>query len=151
MATTYATTTEVTTYLQLADGNAASATEAEVKQAEIDLDDYALGYTGTWDSTTERKLTPSGLGSRKAAFLKRAVSEQVAYRRLMGPHFFTRAQFATVEADGFKREGTIPLVAPKASLLLAEAGLVRKSGRITNRPSLPDNWFETAYDLDEGE
>lgn len=149
MATTYATTTEVSTYLQLSDGSAASATEAEVKQAEIDIDDYALGYTGTWNETTERKLTPASLGSRKSTFLKRAVSEQVAYRRLMGPSFFTRAQFATVEADGFKRTGTVQLVAPKASLLLAEAGLVRKSGRITNTPSLPANWFETAYD--EGE
>jgi len=149
MATTYATTTEITTLLQLADASAAAATENEVKQAEIDIDDYALGYTGTWDSTTERKLKPSGLGNRKATALKRAVAEQVSYRRLMGPSFFTRAQFAKVEADGFKREGTVPLVAPKASLLLAEAGLVRKSGRISNAPSLPANWFETAYD--EGE
>jgi hypothetical protein len=120
-----------------------------VKQAEIDIDDFALGYTGTWDATTERKIKPSGLGARKATALKRAVSEQVAYRRLMGPTFFQRAQFATVEADGFKREGTVPVVAPKASLLLAEAGLVRKSGRISNSPSLPANWFETAFD--EGE
>ena len=149
MATTYATTNEITTLLQLADGSAAAATENEVKQAEIDIDDYALGYTGTWDSTTERKLKPSGLGNRKATFLKRAVAEQVSYRRLMGPSFFTRAQFADVKADGFERIGTVPLVAPKASLLLAEAGLVRKSGRISNAPSLPANWFETAYD--EGE
>lgn len=149
MATTYATTTEVTTYLQLAEPTAAAATENEIKQAEIDIDDYALGYTGTWDTTTERKVKPSGLGARKATSLKRAVAEQVAYRRLMGPSFFQRAQFADVKADGFERIGTIPVIAPKASLLLAEAGLVRKSGRITNAPSLPANWFETAYD--EGE
>lgn len=145
MATTYATTTEVTNLLQLAESTAASATENEVKQAEIDIDDFALGFTSTWNAATERKLTPANLSTRTAALLKRAVAEQVSYRRLMGPSFFTRAQFADVKADGFERIGTLPVVAPKVSLLLAEAGLVRRSGRISNG-RLPVDWFETAAD-----
>jgi hypothetical protein len=146
MATTYATTNEVTTYLQLALSTADAATENEVKQAEIDLDDYALGFIGSWDATTERKLKPANYTSRTQTSLKRAVAIQVDYRRVMSASFFTRAQLETVESDGFKRTGTLPLVAPKASLLLAEAGLVRRTGRISNWRRHPIDWFETAAD-----
>lgn len=147
MATTYATTTDVTTYLQLAEPSASAASEAEVKMAEIDIDDFALGYRDSIDATTERKITPSQHSDVARLLLKRAVAEQVSYRRLMGPSFFTKAQFGDIKADGFERTGTIPVIAPKAALLLAEAGLVKKSGRIVNS-RLPADWFETGADLD---
>ena len=142
---TYATATDVTDILTLANPDLEPVTSSEIKQAELDIDDV-IGLQ-TWNNDTERKLTPNNLFPYQRVYLKRAVASQVEYRRVMGPDFFARAQFKHVETpDGFKRDGVLPYVSPKATQLLAEAGLSRRIGRITSRSQLPYNWFETAAD-----
>lgn len=109
--------------------------EAEVNQAERDLDDLALGAHGERQNAAPyRKLDPLNLDEYKADGLERACCEQIRYRRLMGSEFFARPQRKSGEAENVKFDGTLPHVAPRALAILSDVGLVNRlgSGSTTN-------------------
>jgi hypothetical protein len=130
MATTYTDAAAVNAYIGVTD-----VSDAEINQAEADLDDLALGAWKRQTTAPFRKLIPAKVSAAKADGLARATAEQVKYRRLMGEEFFTRPQRDKGSVDGVSYEGTLPHIAPRALAILADVGLVVKSGRPSTMPA----------------
>jgi hypothetical protein len=131
MATTYLTTEEAETLLGY------EITEAEVLQAESDLDDLALGVVLKMDRSTEapfRKINPDKLTPAQEDNLKRATAEQIKYRRLMGEEFFSRPQRDKSSAEGVSVEGRLPHIGERVTAILADAGLINRLGTYSTKP-----------------
>jgi hypothetical protein len=131
MATTYLTTEEAETLLGY------EVTEAEILQAESDLDDLALGVVLKMDRSTEapfRKLNPAKLTPAQEDNLKRATAEQIKYRRLMGEEFFSRPQRDKSSAEGVSVEGRLPHIGERVTAILADAGLINRLGTYSTKP-----------------
>jgi hypothetical protein len=127
---TYTSEEEANSYLGISD-----VSEPEIVQAEADLDDLALGAHP--DRMTEapfRKINPERITPHRGDALHRATCEQVRYRRLMGAEFFTRPQRDKGSAEGVSYEGTLPHIAPRATAILADVGLINKTGRASFTP-----------------
>lgn len=130
MATTYTDAETVNAFIGVAD-----VSDAEINQAEADIDDLALGAWERQTAAPFRKIDPEKVPAAKADGLARATAEQVKYRRLMGEEFFTRPQRQRGSAEGVSYEGTLPHIAPRALAILADVGLVIKTGRPSTRPA----------------
>lgn len=130
----YATPTEVENITGLEE-----VSEAETEQASLDLDLYALGARPSRNSETGLKLTPADLSEPQQAAVKRACAIQVKYRRKMGVDFFeTPQRGGTIKIDGIEYSGTLPLASQQAQDLLADYGLIDRTGTVTSRPE----WVE---------
>jgi hypothetical protein len=127
----YTSTESATTYLGIYD-----LTEEEINKAEQDIDDLALGAQPDRSTTAPfRKIDPEKIQGYKADGLHRATCEQVRYRRLMGSEFFSRPQRDKGSAEGISYEGTLPHIAPRALAILADVGLVNRTGKASAGPS----------------
>jgi hypothetical protein len=121
----YTTEEDANIYLGFTD-----VSEAEVLQAERDLDDLALGaYPDRQTEDPFRKIDPEKIDAFKADGLHRATCEQIRYRRLMGSEFFARPQRKSGKAEGVEFDGTLPHIAPRSLAILADVGLVQKLGK----------------------
>lgn len=131
MATTYISQEDATSYLGY------EPSEAEILQAESDLDDLALGVVLKMDRSTEspfRKINPDKLTPIQEDSLKRATAEQIKYRRLMGEEFFSRPQRDKSSAEGVTVEGRLPHIGERVTAILADAGLINRLGTYSTKP-----------------
>lgn len=130
-ATLYATATEANQILLAMDpdgyATGSEVTTAEVETACHDLDSYGITSRELKNADTF-KVVPSALDVGQQQKLKRAVAYQVAYRRRLGPDHFIGGEYQEVSAAGMSRKGTLPMLAPAAKQLLADAGLCSAVG-----------------------
>lgn len=141
MATTYLSEEAASEYLGY------EPTEAEILQAEADLDDMALGAHPDKEMTEApyRKIDPSKISAKQEDSLARATAEQIKYRRLMGEEFFSRPQRSRGSAEGVSYEGRLPHIGERVLAILADAGLVNRLGTYSTKPKvdLEDIGWET--------
>ena len=132
MATTYISEEDAATYLGY------EPTEAEILQAEQDLDDLAIGVQPKYQMETApyRKINPVKVSERQEMSLARATVEQIKYRRLMGEEFFNRPQRDKGSSEGVSYEGRLPHISERALAILADAGLINKLGTFSTKPKL---------------
>lgn len=117
-----------------------SVTEQDIKTAESDLDDIALGHHPRSNKPPFRKLNPGLLSPMQADALKRATAEQVKYRKIMGNRFFDKQQFSgSVSQPGITVERNyLPLIKDRVLMILVDAGL-RKQYRDRQEVLLDDD------------
>lgn len=144
-ATLYATASEVNSILLAMDPDG-YATGSEVSTAETetachDLDAYGITSRELKNADTF-KVLPSALDVGQQTKLKRAVAYQVAYRRRLGPDHFVGGEYSEVSAGGISRKGTLPMLAPAARQLLADAGLCSAVGV---KQSGDGNWVTVGH------
>ena len=132
MATTYISEEDATEYLGY------EPTEAEILQAEQDLDDLALGAQPEKEMTTApfRKIDPAKISDKQESSLARATAEQIKYRRLMGEEFFSRPQRDKGSTEGVSYEGRLPHIGERVLAILADAGLVNRLGTYSSKPKI---------------
>lgn len=120
----YTTTEAVDSFL--GDPNGTCTTE-EIRLAELDTDAVLIAVN-TWQEDTGLKIDPDKLSNKQNTLLRRAMAEQIRYRRLLGPNaeeFLAVREYAEASGEGFSRKGRRPKYSDRAKDYLRRAGFFR--------------------------
>lgn len=127
---TYASSTDLTAYLQDSDVTAPDPTPAErlLMRCELEVDTLLAGYGQPNDSTGLKYNPATDLQTWQAAKLNRAVCAQAEYHLVMGDDFFIQGQYDSWQGPDFAAKGKMPYFGPKVALELAGTGIARSAG-----------------------